>query len=413
MIKIDETTSRSLRQLEALKKWKEAGGRATLVLPTGFGKSFTTMRLVLKFREQNPDFRVIVVVPTLDLKEQWELGWTNVFQSFDNFTCMVINTACTAKVACDLLVIDEVHGALAPQFRQVFSSITYTLFLGLTATIERLDGKEALLLRSFPIADIISREDAIANGWLSNYTEYKVLLSMPDRKEYDAANAEFQKWFEYFSRDFNLAMTCVKDFKKRNVYAKLKNTSPKEVLAASASFQRALKARMSYVAEHPKKIEVANRIISCMKDRKGLVFSYSIDSSSKIAGHQFNSKLTPTQRKKSLEVFNQLDHGFLSSVKALDLGVDVKDLSVAIILHGSSSKIQKAQRLGRIIRLEGGKHSLLFSLVFENTVDDQWYTNANNGADVVFIDEEELFKMLEGKDYKCRKAINKPVFCKY
>lgn len=344
-IKLDLTTSRSLRQLEALNKWKAKGGRSLLILCTGFGKTITSMRLVQAFKKARPDFKVIVVVPTLDLKEQWTKTWEAFFDNTDYFKCMVINTAAVTAESCDLLIVDEVHTTVAPEFVSVYSNISFTYFLGLTGTIERLDGKESTLLRSFPIADEITRDEAIANGWLNDFTEYKVLLKLPDKEAYELANAKFLKAFSFFENDFTQAMRCTTDWKARNAMAKLKRMTPKEVMGAAMNFKNALTERLNLVASNPKKIEVANKIIEMLPEAKGLVFSHSIADAEQIAGHCFHSGLKAKERKQALNAFNMLPNGFLSSVKALDLGIDVKDLNTAIILYGSSSKIQKAQRV--------------------------------------------------------------------
>lgn len=344
-LKIDLTTSRSLRQAEALQKWKSKGGRALIILPTGMGKTVTSMRLVEAFRKQRPDFKVVVVVPTLDLKEQWENGWQAYFDNLNHFKCMVINTAAVTKEACDLLVVDEVHTSVASEFVNVYSVISFTYFLGLTGTIERLDGKEGTLLRSFPIADEVKRDEAIANGWLNDYTEYKVMLKFPNRDEYELANAKFLKAFNFFENDFQQAMRCTTDWKARNAMAKLKRMTSKEVMGAAMNFKNALKDRMAMVASHPKKVDVANNIIQLLPEAKGLVFASTIEDTEQIAGHCFHSKLSAKDRKQALAAFNSIPNGFLASVRALDLGVDVKELNTAIILYGSSSKIQKAQRV--------------------------------------------------------------------
>lgn len=52
----------------------------------------------------------------------------------------------------------------ADTFCKVFERVSYKNILGLTATFERLDGKEILLSKYAPVCDTISIELAEANG---------------------------------------------------------------------------------------------------------------------------------------------------------------------------------------------------------------------------------------------------------
>lgn len=99
------STSRDERQKLCIKKWVEAKGRATIVGATGFGKTRIATNIIGLFIKKYPNIRILIVVPTLLLKEQWaqiidDLGYT--------FNCdiQVINTIITKNWKCDLLVID-------------------------------------------------------------------------------------------------------------------------------------------------------------------------------------------------------------------------------------------------------------------------------------------------------------------
>ena len=46
----------------------------------------------------------------------------------------------------------------------IFECVDYQMILGLTATIERLDGKETLVKSYAPVCDEITIEEATANG---------------------------------------------------------------------------------------------------------------------------------------------------------------------------------------------------------------------------------------------------------
>ena len=52
----------------------------------------------------------------------------------------------------------------AETFSKIFGKVSYKNILGLTATFERLDGKEVFISRYASVCDTITIEEAEANG---------------------------------------------------------------------------------------------------------------------------------------------------------------------------------------------------------------------------------------------------------
>ena len=129
-----------------------------------------------------------------------------------------------------------------------------------------------------------------------------------------------------------------------------------------------MRGRKTFVQSHPKKIEIARKILEARRDKKCVTFSATIKDAEKIGiGYVLHSKQSKKNNKEILEKFNNEETGVLNSSKAVDVGVDVKGLSVGIILSTDSSKIRKVQRNGRICRFEEGKTAELFTLVIRGT----------------------------------------------
>ena len=49
-------------------------------------------------------------------------------------------------------------------FQEVFNCVSYNMVLCLTATLERLDGKEILIKTFAPVCDIVTIKDSQQNG---------------------------------------------------------------------------------------------------------------------------------------------------------------------------------------------------------------------------------------------------------
>ena len=59
----------------------------------------------------------------------------------------------------------------------------------------------------------VSLKDALENGWVSNYRNYKVLIKV-DLTEYNELNSKFQQIFAIFNHDFNLVMELINNKRK-------------------------------------------------------------------------------------------------------------------------------------------------------------------------------------------------------
>ena len=198
--------TRDERQAESLKAWLTHKGRGCIEGCTGYGKTRIGLNAIEKVRTRYPNLSVIVVVPTDVLRNQWIKLIDERGLGF-NCQVLIINTASKTLEQCDLLILDEIHKFAADQFSQVFKTIKYKLILGLTATIERLDGKHELLKKYCPVVDTVTIEVAKANGWVAEFTEYQVIITAEDIDNYRQYNKEFIQHFEFFNFDFGLAMS--------------------------------------------------------------------------------------------------------------------------------------------------------------------------------------------------------------
>lgn len=379
--------TRDERQTEVLKSWFNAGFKGTILGATGFGKTRVGLRAINWFLKKNSEAVVMVIVPTTYLKSQWE-GLLKEWE-LDTVTVLVINTAIKQTHVVDFLIIDEIHILGADEFFQAFQKIDYKIILGLTATIERLDGKEALIKRFTPVCEEVSLKECIENKWLAPFREYKVLLDV-DLEEYKKMTNEFVGHFAFFNYDFNVAMSMLGNIINRRAYAKNNFISVKEVDLHAFGFNRCLQGRKKFIFNHPFKVLIAQEILAFRPECKAITFSQSIEMAESIGGPVIHSKLPAKKRKTVEDDFNVAEIGVLNSIKTIELGADIQGVNLAIILCGTSSAISSYQRKGRAIRLEGDKTSEIFHLVLRGTVEEEWFRKASKDADIITIDEEQL-----------------------
>lgn len=408
--------TRTERQQLAVRRWLDAKGKGTIEAATGFGKTRCGLTAIEAVLKKYPSLRVLVVVPTTALKSQWQSLIDDWGFSF-NAEVQVINTVIKHEWKCDLLVIDEEHRCGSEDFSQIFKQVKYKLILGLTATFERLDGKHYIINKYCPIIDKISFLEALSNGWVADYKEYEVLINVDNIEDYKKLNKEWIQHFEFFGYDFSKAMSMCNSEGWKNklkyrdeLYKGNDEAKKKEILGAinyhSAGFIRTMTARKAFINNHPKKIEIAKKIIEARKDKKIITFSNNVKMAEAIENGQnvYTGKVSKKRASNMIEIFNSLDSGTLHTCAKANEGLDVKGLSVAIILGTDSSETKARQRRGRTVRREGDKIAEIFYIVIKDTVEEKWVKN-NHKSDqnYITIDEEGLEQVLKGEQPKLYK----------
>lgn len=391
-------TSRDEKQRDAVRAWQKNNGRGILALPTGFGKTRTAMIAIKSFLSKNKNKNILIIVPTDILKMQWALE----LEKFDLLSYVrieIINSAVKSPENVDLLILDEIHLYLGQNYINIFNIKKPKLILGLSATFHRLDGRHNLITRICPVVYRISIKEALENNWLSDYREYKVLIEVPDFEYYQEASRKFQEMFSIFNFDFKEAMRCVQDIRHRRIYAKTLGIDHKDMDGITFTWMKNMKERKDFVNNHPKKLEIARKILEARPNSKAVVLTGTIIQAEKLGmGYIVHSGKTKKKNRLTLKEFNNLSTGIISSGKMLNTGVDIKGLNLAIILNRNSSPTTKQQSLGRVIRYEEGKLAEIFNLVIKNTVDEKWFENASQNTNYIEITEEELDDILNGQE---------------
>lgn len=402
--------TRDERQQETITKWLQAKGKGTVIACTGFGKTKIAIDCFKKVLTKYPDIKALVVVPTDTLRDQW----TSILDSQGlglNSEVVVINTAAKKPYACDLLILDECHRVPADTFSKVFETVQYKLILGLTATLERLDGKHALIQKHCPVIDEVTLEVAKLNGWVSEFTEFQVIITAKDIDIYRDYNKEFVANFEFFNFDFGLAMSLLgKDgfrnkIKLRDEMCKSnpkadKSEILKQINYHSVAFMRAMQNRKKFIHNHPQKIEIAQEIIKHRSDKKIITFSANTAMAESVGiGYVYTGKESKKKNRITVEEFAVLDKGVINTCQLANEGFDCPGLSIGIVMGLDSSPIKSTQRTGRVVRKEEAKYSEMFTLVLENTVETEWYKKSHKEGTYVTIDVENLMKMLKGESW--------------
>ena len=366
-------------QQAALDAWRGHDRRGSVVLPTGSGKTFLGLQAIA-----DAGVSTLVVAPTIDLMNQWHGTLTNAFGNqlsepigvlgggSHEISTITVTTYDSAYRYINeygnqfgLLIVDEEHHLPAPTYRQIPEMMTAPYRLGLTATYERPDGKHELLDEL--IGSVVYEEevDELAGEYLSEYETIHMQVELTD-DERPMYNEEYQIYREYVdSHDFNLWKDDgYQEFLRRTSY----DPEGRRALIAK---QRA--ESIALTAE--KKLDTLDTLLKRHHDDRAIIFTannaFAYEMSQEFIVPCITHQTETEERTEILERFRTGDYSMLATSQVLDEGIDVPAANVGIILSGSASKRQYAQRLGRILRpTDDRQPARLYEIIAADTVEN-------------------------------------------
>lgn len=360
-------------QLEALEAWRRAGGRGVVVLPTGAGKTLVAL-LAIRDRSRS----ALVVAPTLELVRQWYDELVRAFGvevgvigggSHDPRP-LTVTTYDSAYLHMEhlgarwgLVVFDECHHLPSESFALAAELCVAPYRLGLTATPERADGRDAELERL--IGPYVLRREIreLSGEYLAPYDTRRVEVELEpaERAEYEAARARYRA----FVARHRIPIARPGGFGR---FLMLSSRSDEGRLA-----YRAYRRQRELALNAPAKLDAVGALLARHAADRALVFSEHNALAYAVARRflvPVISHQTPVkERSQLLRGFSTGEYGVIATSKVLNEGVDVPDASVAIVVSGSGSTREHVQRLGRILRPREGKRAVLYEILSASTVE--------------------------------------------
>jgi superfamily II DNA or RNA helicase len=377
-------------QTESIENWKQSERCGTIVLPTGAGKTHVATMAIEICKRQT-----LVVVPTLDLMNQWYDLLVSTFNAeigligggFYEIGAITVTTYASAFRHQErlgnqfgLIIFDECHHLPSEGYKYAAEFAIAPFRLGLSATPDRADGGEDLL--EDLIGKYVYRLEAqqIAGEFLADYTIEKIEVDLSDEER-----ANYQRERQVYT-DFRRKMNL--PFGQEGWRMFLIQA------ARSEDGRRAMKAYRNYkkiALGTESKIHVLQDLLTRHRHDKVLIFTaenemvYRISNDYLIPAitHETNVK----ERKFWLDAFNKGEVLALATSKVLNEGVNIPDASVAIILSGSGSSREHIQRLGRILRKKDDKQAILYEVVTRDTTEE--YTSQKRSDARQFQDAQK------------------------
>lgn len=387
-------------QLEAVNAWLNNNFKGSIIYSTGTGKTeiaFECARRIAEIKYNNDimvsskhttedklnyEFRILFIVPRIVLIEQnvnrlvkyglprESIGTffgeqkdireitISTYQSVINRLDLIRNS--------DMIILDEIHllSETAKEFSKIFDIINKDptkAVLGLTATINENDPRYNTIIRTLPPVKKYLIKDAVTDGRLAKPQVVSIPVNFTDaeKKIYDETTAKIS----YLSRKLG-----VFDPKRISIFLFKGGYNAK---LAKSWFENVRKRKELLSSAQNKMLSVVN-IVKKHPSEPIMIFSETIESIKKlekilelneISSRSIHNKIPANQRKRILEEWGK-EYFPLLSVRTLEIGYDIPEVRIAIIISNSSNINQVTQRIGRVIRKTNTKNYALIYVIY-------------------------------------------------
>ncbi|HEX9677611.1 DEAD/DEAH box helicase [Nitrososphaera sp.] len=378
-------------QIEAVEAWMQNGCRGSVIYSTGTGKTEIAWECARRAAEKSgaKHYRILFLVPRIVLINQnvrrllsysIDEGNMGVYYGMRKDAReitistyqSVINNFDLVRQA-DMVVLDEVHlvSETAVEFDGIFDVIVEDAnkaILGLTATINEREPRYHTILTIAPPVKKYMIRDAVSDGRLARpiVIEEKVKFTDEEQKIYDEAS--------YTIKDISRKLQAYEPDKMTKILMRggARGSLAKQWFAM-------VRKRKQVLSSTRQKLLKAVEIVKSHPGERVMIFSETIDSiqqlrdmleASGTPARTIHNGVRRQEREEILQSWGS-DYFPLLSVHTLEIGYDVPQVGIAIIIASSSNTNQVAQRIGRVVRkVEGKEHAHVYIVYVEGTKDD-------------------------------------------
>jgi superfamily II DNA or RNA helicase len=355
-------------QAKAFPLWW-AKKRGIVKVVTGGGKTVFAIHCLAKYLKENKDHLIFIVVPSIALLDQWYEGLQKDFNEKDialngggehleQLSRINISTIDSVKNIIEqfdasktLLIVDECHKIGTEKRGEVLTN-NWHATLGLSATPERdYDDNFYIIIRKI-LGDIIFDYDYI------DAREDEVIVNFKLLYAYAAMTPDEEEKYKKFTKSIQRRAATIggndmNDYPLKMLIfnrARMVKNSKNRIPFGIELLQKHKRDSWIVFTENKKQAKEFNKIINT-KGYKSAIYNTDLDNA---------------EREENLNNFKNGNLNVLVSCTALDEGFDMPEADGAMILSASSSKRQRIQRMGRVLRITANKQNALIVTVYSS-----------------------------------------------
>jgi len=359
-----------------LRQWQEkafplwwAKKRGIVKVVTGGGKTVFAIHCLTKYLEEQKDNSIFIVVPSIALLDQWYEGLQKTFgdkdislngggEHLENISKITISTIDSVKniihkfnASNTLLIVDECH-KIGTEKRGETLTNSWHATLGLSATPERdYDDNFYIIIKKI-LGDIIFDYDYI------DAREDEVIVNFKLLYAYAAMTEDEEEKYKKFTKSIQRRAATIggnnmNDYPLKMLIfnrARMVKNSKNRIPFGVELLQKHKRDSWIVFTENKKQAKEFNKIIN-KKGYKSAIYNTDLDN---------------IEREENLNNFKRGNLNVLVSCTALDEGFDMPEADGAMILSASSSKRQRIQRMGRVLRITANKENALIVTVYSS-----------------------------------------------
>lgn len=175
-----ENPSKTARQEVGIQKWRMNKGFGTLNFVPQFGKTYCANLIASRFHVANPGAKVVAVAHN-------DIAYKNLVKNLPSYVIVTTMGKLLKehddylKLEIGLLIVDEIHKFTKGGIKIL--ALEARRKLGLTG--DKLEGYAKVILDryGFGVIDVITEDEALANGWISEYVEYNLPVDLEEYKK--------------------------------------------------------------------------------------------------------------------------------------------------------------------------------------------------------------------------------------
>ena len=350
--------------------WKKKRGIIKVV--TGGGKTVFAIHCLTKYLEENQSNSILIVVPSIALLDQWYESLSQSFSSkeialngggeqIEDVSKICITTIDSLKNLIDkvdpentLLIVDECH-KIGTEKRGEMLTNNWHATLGLSATPERdYDDNFYIIIKKI-LGDIIFDYDYI------DAREDEVIVNFKLLYAYAAMTKDEEDKYKKFTKSIQRRAATIGGNNMNDYPLKM-------LIFNRARMVKNSKNRIPFGVELLQKHKRESWIVFTENKKQAKEFNTIINTK----GYKsaiYNTDLDNAAREENLNNFKNGNLNVLVSCTALDEGFDMPEADGAMILSASSSKRQRIQRMGRVLRITANKENALIVTVYSSNTE--------------------------------------------
>lgn len=318
--------------LEKLKLTRQFGNKKGLIVAaTGTGKTYLAAMdilhvkpasfLFIAHREEliNNAFNVFSKILPHDISEYGfltgsEKNYNKKFM-FSTIQSLYKNTEYFSKQAFDYIIIDEFHHSKASTYETVLNYFEPSFLLGLTATPERMDGKDILELCDYNLIGEMGLREALEYDLLSPFHYFGLIDNTVDYKEIPFSNGRYDD----------------------------------RILGEKLSIPK----RVEFIHSKIEKIGFDGDKVKAIAFCANIKHAEYMKEQFKLKGYTTESITARDNQQNRREITDNFQNGNIEILCVVDIfneGIDIPDVNLLLFLRPTMSSTIFIQQLGRGLR---------------------------------------------------------------